>query len=79
MTLFDVYSRAAGIARALITLLTAVLVFLTASGPVADNPIVAKIAVAVTAAIQLLTRFTGAGNHPPTVEPHQPAVIPQQP
>lgn len=78
MSLFDIYSRAAGIARALIVLLTAVLTFVTAAGPT-NNPVVAKIAVAITAGIELLTRFTGIGNKPPTVAPNAPAVLPQQP
>ncbi len=64
--LLDIYSKAAGIARALITVLAAFLVLLTTAGPLAHTPLIGEIAVVVTAAIQVLTRFTDAGNTPPT-------------
>lgn len=80
MTLFNIYSKAAGWARAAITLLSAVLVFITANGPV-NNPVVAKVSAAVIAAIQLLTRFTGLGDKPPQLAPDTGSgpVAPPQP
>lgn len=60
--LFDIYSKTAGVARAVVILLGSVVAFLNTAGPIGNNPLAAKISVAVVAAVEFLTRFTSVGN-----------------
>lgn len=62
MNLFNAYSKAAGYARAVITLLAAVAAFV---GELKGVPGAAQVGVYAVAAIQFLTRFTSIGNAPP--------------